>query len=186
LPQTGVSIGCRVPYDGRFGACSLFMAAHTFVMAICTPDQYVYLQCFRCGVGRPAQVKLDYGPTPMPRRCRGSKIIYVVEMVQILKSTNLTVAVVGRRSRRLLFPSEFTRSFADRTRAIFLSRHQGELRTITCRPEIIGCERRVRSCLWCWDRRDLVAGRTAAKQASEASLRGIAGSPRPLNLPPSP
>jgi hypothetical protein len=37
------------------------------------------------------------------------------------------------------------------------------------------------------DRRDLVAQQRAAKQASAASPSGpIAGSPRPLNLPPSP
>src|ERR1700738_5223727 len=172
-----------------YAVIALYCIAHISVMAMLHPDQYVYYNSFVGGVaGAEQKCKLDYWANSYAEAVQGLEDYLRAEYGPDFEEHEFTVAVCGPPiSAGYYFPPNF-RFVRDRTRADFFIAFTKDNceRSLPGRP-IYRVERMGALLSLVLDRRDLVAQQRTAKQASAASPSGpIAGSPRPLNLPPSP
>jgi hypothetical protein len=180
----------RFPYRRPvWGVLALYGCAHISIMAMLHPDQYVYYNAFVGGVeGAQHKFKLDYWANSYAEAVQGLEDYLRVEYGADFEEHEFTVAVCGPPiSAGYYFPPNF-RFVRDRARADFFIAFTKDNceRSLPGRP-IYRVERMGALLSLVLDRRDLVAEQRAAKHASAASPSGpIAGSPRPLHLPPSP
>ena len=186
----GLAWLARFPYRRPiWGVLALYGCAHISIMAMLHPDQYVYYNAFVGGVeGAQHKFKLDYWANSYAEAVQGLEDYLRAEYGADFEEREFTVAVCGPPiSAGYYFPPNF-RFVRDRARADFFIAFTKDNcdRSLPGRP-IYRVERMGALLLSVvLDRRDLVAERRAAKQASAASpSRPIPGSP-PLNLPPSP
>jgi hypothetical protein len=180
----------RFPYRRPvWGVLALYGCAQVSIMAMLHPDQYVYYNAFIGGVeGAQHKFKLDYWANSYAEAVQGLEDYLRAEYGPDFEEHEFTVAVCGPPiSAGYYFPPNF-RFVRDRTRADFFIAFTKDNceRSLPGRP-IYRVERMGALLSLVLDRRDLVAEQRAAKHASAASPSGpIAGSPRPLHLPPSP
>src|SRR6202045_1943331 len=180
----------RLPYRRPvFVLVAFYGFAHVSIMAMLHPDQYVYYNAFAGGVeGAQHKFKLDYWANSYAEAVQGLEDYLRAEYGADFEEHEFTVAVCGPPiSADYYFPPNF-RFVRDRARADFFIAFTKDNceRSLPGRP-IYRVERMGALLSLVLDRRDLVAEQRAAKHASAASPSGpIAGSPRPLHLPPSP
>ena len=186
----GLDLLSRLPYRRPvWGVLALYGCAHISIMVRLHPDQYVYYNAFVGGVeGAQHKFKLDYWANSYAEAVQGLEDYLRVEYGANFEDREFTVAVCGPPiSAGYYFPPNF-RFVRDRAQADFFIAFTKDNceRSLPGRP-IYRVERMGALLSLVLDRRDIVAGQRAAKQASAASLsRPIPGSPPPLNLHPSP
>jgi hypothetical protein len=171
-----------------WGVLALYGCAHIWTMAMLHPDQYVYYNAFVGGVeGAQHKFKLDYWANSYAEAVQGLEDYLRTEYGADFEEHEFTVAVCGPPiSAGYYFPPNF-RFVRDRSRADFFIAFTKDNceRSLPGRP-IYRVERMGALLSLVLDRREIVAERRAAKQASVASpSRPVPGSP-PLHLPPSP
>ena len=188
--DSGLDWLSRFPYRRPvWGVLALYGCAQVSIMAMLHPDQYVYYNAFIGGVeGAQHKFKLDYWANSYAEAVQGLEDYLRAEYGPDFEEHEFTVAVCGPPiSAGYYFPPNF-RFVRDRARADFFIAFTKDdcERSLPGRP-IYRVERMGALLSLVLDRRDLVAEQRAAKHASAASSsRPIAGSPRPLNSPPSP
>ena len=179
----------RFPYRlPVWSVLALYGCAHISIMAMLHPDQYVYYNAFVGGVeGAQHKFKLDYWANSYAEAVQGLEDYLRAEYGADFEEREFTVAVCGPPiSAGYYFPPNF-RFVRDRAQADFFIAFTKDNceRSLPGRP-IYRVERMGALLSLVLDRREPVANRRAAKQASAASAsRPILGSPL-LRLPPSP
>jgi hypothetical protein len=167
---------------------ALYGCAHISIMAMLHPDQYVYYNAFVGGVeGAQHKFKLDYWANSYAEAVQGLEDYLRAEYGADFEEREFTVGVCGPPiSAGYYFPPNF-RIVRDRAQADFFIAFTKDNceRSLPGRP-IYRVERMGALLSLVLDRRELVAERRAARQASAASpSRWIPGSP-PLHSSPSP
>ena len=178
----------RFPYRRPiWGVLALYGCAHISIMTMLHPDQYVYYNAFVGGVeGAQHKFKLDYWANSYAEAVQGLEDYLRTEYGADFEEREFTVAVCGPPiSAGYYFPPNF-RFVRDRARADFFIAFTKDNceRSLPGRP-IYRVERMGALLSLVLDRRELVAERRAAKQASVTSPSGpISGSPRDVEFTP--
>ena len=180
----------RFPYRRLvWGVLAIYGCAHISIMAMLHPDQYVYYNAFVGGVeGAQHKFKLDYWANSYAEAVQGLEDYLRAEYSADFEEREFTVAVCGPPiSAGYYFPPNF-RFVRDRAHADFFIAFTKD----NCERSLPGrtvyrVERMGALLSLVLDRRELAAEQRATKRASAAPpSRPIPGSPRTLNLPPSP
>jgi hypothetical protein len=181
---------CRFPYRRPvWGVLALYGCAHISIMAMLHPDQYVYYNAFVGGVeGAQHKFKLDYWANSYAEAVQGLEDHLRAEYGADFEEHEFTVAVCGPPiSAGYYFPPNF-RFVRDRAQADFFIAFTKD----NCERSLPGraiyrVERMGALLSVVLDRREFVAERRAARQASAVPpSRAMRGSPALSNLPRPP
>ena len=185
-----LAVTVPVPAAG-LGRARCFTAARIFrSWRCCTPTNTSTTMPLSAGSRAPSTSSSSIiGPTPMPRRCTGWKIICAPSMAPISRSANSPSRSAGRRSRRAIISRPNFRFVRERAQADFFIAFTKDNceRSLPGRP-VYRVERMGALLSLVLDRRELRRGADGprSRPRSASPSRPIPGSPRALNLPPSP
>jgi hypothetical protein len=176
----------RFPYRRPIWVMLAFYGcAHVSIMVMLHPDQYVYYNAFVGGVeGAQHKFKLDYWANSYAEAVQGLEDYLRGEYGADFEEREFTVAVCGPPISAGYYLLPNFRLVRDRARADFFIAFTKDNceRSLPGRP-VYRVERMGALLSLVLDRRDIVAERRAAKQASATSpLRPIRAPAAPLNL----